>query len=258
MKTNNIIEKIIRSIPNLTVFQLERIDSIVSILLMDFLRIAKNLNSDIATEEFVRDFGDVLRIHHAFSNEPFSKDKFEFALEKILYNLGRHAVLAQKGNPGYDIKIDSQTFSLKTQADKQLKEDSIHISKFMELGKGKWENSIEDLSGLRDQFLFHMKNYDRILILRCLSKDLKNLTYELVEIPKKLLLEAGSGSLKFSSKSRQAIARPGTCDILSSTGEMKFQLYFDGGGERKLQVKNLQKKYCTVHATWAFSSIGVV
>ena len=35
---------------------------------------------------------------------------------------------------------------------------------------------------------------------------------------------------------------------------MKYQLYFDGGTERKLQIKNLRKDLCTVHATWVFAS----
>ena len=39
-----------------------------------------------------------------------------------------------------------------------------------------------------------------------------------------------------------------------SRGEMKYQLYFDGGTERKLQIKNLRKDLCTVHATWVFAS----
>ena len=33
---------------------------------------------------------------------------------------------------------------------------------------------------------------------------------------------------------------------------MKFALYFDGGTERKLQVKDLQKSLCIVHGEWDF------
>jgi type II restriction enzyme len=29
-------------------------------------------------------------------------------------------------------------------------------------------------------------------------------------------------------------------------------LYFDGGGERKLQIKHLLKSHCAVIATWEF------
>ncbi|MBK7271462.1 MAG: hypothetical protein IPI07_18805 [Flavobacteriales bacterium] len=29
-------------------------------------------------------------------------------------------------------------------------------------------------------------------------------------------------------------------------------MYFDGGGERKLQVQHLRKSLCLVHAEWVF------
>ena len=37
--------------------------------------------SDVITDCVLQDFGDALRIHHCFSREPFTKDKFEFATE---------------------------------------------------------------------------------------------------------------------------------------------------------------------------------
>ena len=46
--------------------------------------------------------------------------------------------------------------------------------------------------------------------------------------------------------------KPGYCDVINENGEMKFQLYFDGGTERKLQIKNLLKTHCIVHAVWEF------
>ncbi len=72
----------------------------------------------------LENFGDALRIHHSFSVEPFSKDKFEYVLEKVV-NFDQHrAQLSSKGNPGHDITIDGVPVSLKTQADKSIKEDT--------------------------------------------------------------------------------------------------------------------------------------
>ena len=85
------------------------------------------------------DFGDALRLHHAFSAEPFTKDKFEFLLWKTFTAGQVDAALAAKGNPGHDISIAGERFSLKTQADRSVKAERIWISKFMELGRGKWE-----------------------------------------------------------------------------------------------------------------------
>ena len=82
----------------------------------------------------LEDFGDVLRMHHCLSREPFSKDKFEYALERILIEAGEVASLAPRGQRGFDIEISTEKFSLKTEAAKAIRENTIHISKFMELG----------------------------------------------------------------------------------------------------------------------------
>lgn len=96
-----------------------------------------------------------------------------------------------------------------------------------------------------------MKSYERILSLRTLNKA-PSWKYELVEIPKELLQSAVNGELEMKLQSRQ-FPKPGYCYVRNEDGEDIFQLYFDGGSERKLQVKNLLKKYCSVHATWEFT-----
>jgi len=109
-----------------------------------------------------------------------------------------------------------------------------------------------DLTGLREQFFFHMLSYDRILSLRRLpTKEKLVCHYELVEIPKSLLEEAKNGRLVMVQKSRQT-PKPGYCYVNDKNGKEKFQLYFDGGTERKLQIKNLDKSFCIVHAEWRF------
>lgn len=214
------------------------------------------VDSDIFDECMLESFGDALLIHHCMSKEPFSKDKFEYVLERVANFCGKKAQIAAKGNPGHDITINGATFSLKTQADRQIKVDEIHISKFMELGHGEWGDNPSQLEALMIQFLNHMKSYQRILSLRTLSKPPKHWKYELVEIPKALLLEAQNGELKMKIDSPQ-FPKPGYCYVRDEQGVDKFQLYFDGGGERKLQVKHIQKKYCRVHAIWEFSSIDL-
>ena len=46
--------------------------------------------------------------------------------------------------------------------------------------------------------------------------------------------------------------KPGYCYVRNEDGQTIFSLYFDGGGERKLQIKNLSKDTCRVHAEWEF------
>jgi type II restriction enzyme len=54
--------------------------------------------------------------------------------------------------------------------------------------------------------------------------------------------------------STQKGAKPGYCHVPSKAGPLKYALYFDGGGERKLQIKGLRKDLCTVHAEWIFTA----
>lgn len=96
------------------------------------------INSDIFDDCMLNSFGDALLIHHCMSKEAFSKDKFEYVLERISNFCGQSAQLANRGNPGHDITINGERFSLKTQADRSIKDTEIHVSKFMELGQGQW------------------------------------------------------------------------------------------------------------------------
>lgn len=186
----------------------------------------------------------------SFSAEPFTKDKFEYALERVCNLCEIPAIRAPRGNPGHDLTIGGTAFSLKTQADAAIQSDYIHISKFMELGKGHWGDKVEDLFGLRERFFKHMHSYERILTLRRLRKSGFHV-YELVEIPKTLLLEAASGEFRMMSDSPQ-FPKPGYCAVRDSSGKLKYELYFDGGTERKLQIRKLDKALCMVHATWTF------
>lgn len=204
--------------------------------------------SDIISECILQEFGDILRLHYCLSSEPFAKDKFEHALVKVFNRCGRIATLASRGNRGHDITIDGVGISLKTEGSSNIRGDFIHISKFMELGKGEWSDKIDDLVGLRNAFFHHMESYDRILTLRRLKKPEVH-CYELVEIPKTLLIEAAQGEFEMMFSSTQK-PKPGTCTVRDMEGRIKFQLYFDGGTERKLQIRHIDKRLCTVHATW--------
>lgn len=202
----------------------------------------------------LNDFGDVLRMHHCLSKEALSKDRFEYALEQTLNLSGIPAALASsRTNRGHDITIRNVPCSLKTQADKSIKESEIHISKFMELGKGKWPSTASGMGALRDMFLEHMRAYERIFTLRCLARNPMCWRYELVEIPKSLLSEAACGKLSVSKNTKQE-TRPGCCSVYDEMKNLKFELYFDAGSERKLQVRHLRKDLCIIHAQWEFAT----
>ncbi len=206
----------------------------------------REANSDIVTPCVLEHFGDALQIHHCFSSKPLTKDSFEYVLERVLNDCNISAKLARRGNRGHDITIRGIPFSLKTQADRNIRRDILHVSKFMELGKGRWE-SAKDFPALRDQFTAHMAAYERILQLRRITSDEYLQEYELVEIPKAMLLLAKKGVFT-ASKTKQD-PPPGYCTV-SEGGRVLFRLYFDGGTERKLQIQRLLKERCIVHASW--------
>jgi hypothetical protein len=248
------IDQLTTALRELTEQQLRLIETVVTQFRRPFLMIERHCDSDIVDDRVLNDFGDVLRIHHCFSKEALSKDRFEYALEKTLNLSGRTASLAaSRTNRGHDITIEGVPCSLKTQADKGIKEHEIHISKFMELGKGRWPKTAGGLGELRNLFLRHMDAYERIFTLRCLTKNPEGWRYELVEIPKALLQEAEHGQLEIQRKTKQE-TRPGYCRVKDAEGELKFELYFDAGSERKLQIRHLRKNLCTVHAQWVFAT----
>lgn len=208
----------------------------------------------ISTESILEDFGDSLRIHHCFTDEPFTKDKFEYVLVNVCKYYGLQSEKLQNNHPGEDVLIDGQRYSLKTQADKNLRINLINIHKFMELGKGEWTDKEEHLKGLTTQFLHHLGNYEKIIVLRNIGRPTPGnpfWKYELVEIPKVLLSEVNTGVYKMMSDSIQT-PKPGYCRVYNQIGELKFELYFDGGTERKLKVNKIDKQNCIVHATWEF------
>lgn len=243
------LKAIVDRIPSLSDGQLHWLERVLAVFAAESHFALSD--SDLFDKGILENFGDALRIHHSFSMEPFSKDKFEYVLCNVLILGGHAAVLAPKGNRGHDLSIGQVKLSLKTQADKDIRLNRIWISKFMELGKGEWGDNPSQLQGLLDQFINHLASYDRILVLRTLSKA-PNWKYELVEIPKSILLEARNGLLEMMLESKQ-YPKPGYCRVYDNQQQLYYELYFDGGSERKLQIKSLDKSICRVHATWDFT-----
>jgi type II restriction enzyme len=248
-------KRLAQRLSSLSAHQLECVGQVVTALQLSYAATTAP-DSDFATTTFAAEFADLLKIHHFFSEQPFTKDKFEYGLVRVLRRCGHRAEKANRGNPGQDISVNDEKWSLKTQADAGIRIDEIYISKFMELGRGVWDTET-DLIALRQRMFTHLESYARIFTLRCLSAARRypqSLTYEyeLVEIPKLLLQQAAHFPLTMMQGSRQS-PKPGYCVVTDAEGSGLFQLYFDGGTERKLQIKQLQKRACRVHASWKFS-----
>lgn len=170
-----------------------------------------NPKSDFATEQFAASFSDDLIFNHLSSTQPLTKDKFEYAMVSSFNEIGHSASKTISNTyPGQDITVDEHDWSLKTEAAKNIKRDEIHISKFMELGKGAWE-TVADLERMRQRMFDHMTRYERIFTLRCFRTPINEseiaYEYELVEIPKSVLLMANGQPITFH-KTKQLTAAP--------------------------------------------------
>jgi len=248
MAAHSNLSSLAKALAALTPSQVELVTAVIRQFDLPYESSRKE-DSDFVTLAVLDRLGDALRIHHAFSRQALSKDRFEFALERSLSRAGIQAELVEnRTNRGHDITINGIPVSLKTQADANIRVNSLHISKFMELGKGQWE-----LPLLRDMFLAHMRSYDRIFQFRCLLPGPISHLYELVEIPKRLLMEGANAQLVTQTRSRQT-PQPGYGYVYDTEGKLKYALYFEGGTERKLQIKSIRKDLCIVHATWKFES----
>jgi hypothetical protein len=238
---------------------------IAEVFLSPIFMTVPRVAAPILTPRSASHFGDVLRLHHCFSDEPFTKDKFEHLFKSTLEKDGVAVKKPTTNNPGEDLTIGKERVSLKTQADQNIDIDSVQIHKFMELGRGDWGNNADDIKNLLVQFLDHISRYERIFVLRAINNPkvckAKNTAftdweYELLEIPKSLLEEARFGEIKISQRSKLKTTKPATCSVYephdNQERSLKYNLYFDGGGERKLKITALSKRYCKVHATWKF------
>jgi type II restriction enzyme len=207
-------------------------------------------HSDLLTDEIAHALCVRMRFHHALDADALAKDKFENAIASAFRDCGYDTAKAPKGNPGHDLTIEDVRYSLKTQADSKIRDSRIDIHKFMELGKGEWSDDPEHFRALCGQVVDHLGRYERILVFRRL-KHRTHEVYELVEIPKSLVLDALKLDPVISVESASAI-KPATTELVDDEGTV-LRLYFDGGGERKLKIKDIRKGACHVHATWTFA-----
>ncbi|CAN5386669.1 hypothetical protein BH11ARM2_BH11ARM2_31570 [soil metagenome] len=215
----------------------------------------RSSKSDIATELFCADFRNRLLLHHAISEAKLSKKLFEYAFASSCRFTGRSAsITTSDTHAGADVVVDNIAFSLKTEACKSIRANSITISKFSE---GRWiqqASSLEELAReTTTRIPRQLKNYARIGVLRAHSlADLK-VKYELVEIPVAVLrLVAGLTADDFSPRTPQG----GSTARVLRKGLPVFTLRLDGS-DGKVSLTNLDLALCRVHATWTVPVVGV-
>jgi hypothetical protein len=212
-------------------------------------------NTDIAIPIFSRNFRQRLQIHHATHEEAFKKKTFEFAFKSASIASGRKAEMdTNDTSPGYDVIVDGQKFSLKTEAGKSINPKYITISKLME---ARWMR--ECLTGVDFQrgmkhLMGHFSKYDRVLILRAVRVDepFRGMRYDLLEIPLSLLkLVEKLLPTDFAPRGEKS---GGSSATVKSGNEEGFKLRLDGSVE-KVTINRLKVSLCKKHASWTVQTL---
>ncbi len=149
---------------------------------------------------------------------------------------------------GYDVYTMDTKFSLKTEAARGTRDNTIAISKLMECA---WLRSVENrealIVGIKRYVLPHFSQYDRVMNLQIFrGLETKSVRYVLIEIPKALF--ESIGELK-AEDFKELGNKHGTSARVSYAGQIAYSLRFDGSDE-KITISGLRVSLCTIHAMW--------
>src|SRR4030067_1528837 len=97
------IQRVISILRELKEGQKALVEEVATLLARQYITIWHLPSSDFVDDCLLYTLGDLIRVHHAFSKGPFTKDKFEYALEKAKNLCGVRAELSNSGTPGHDI-----------------------------------------------------------------------------------------------------------------------------------------------------------
>lgn len=203
---------------------------------------------------FEESFRTQLLMHHATHEDKLNKKSFEYLFKYACEAAGRTAVINHDPtDAAEDVRVDGTRFSLKTQADSAANRRAIYIQKLME---ARWIRDCQSAEQFAEQAVSrigaHLRGYERILALRAFNADPGKVLYELIEIPKDLLLRITSLTpADFSPRNRYGSSG---ADVRDERGRA-FRLLLDGSVE-KVRIFNLQTDRCVLHGEWLIDLPG--
>lgn len=213
-----------------------------------------NPDSDFATPRFTANFRNRLLIHHATNEAKLTKKAFEYAFRGACAADGRAGTITLSDTfSGVDVTVEGVRFSLKTEASKGIRPESITISKFTE---ARWIQQFSTLDDLAREAVrripAHLGQYDRILVLRARDMSATRLLYEVVEIPRDVLGRvAALTAADFSPRTAQG----GSSARVAISGRPAFTLRLDGS-DGKITIAGLQTEFCVRHISWVIPTVA--
>lgn len=246
------IADVVSTLQQLTPTQVDVVKAIIDRFADE--QVSEHCRDDFLTREAFEYFSMRLAAHHAYSSSVLKKENFEHILEQSFIRAGIPAARADSMTEGgADLKAGNVTLSLKTEAAKNLKLDSITISKLMEAAWIKGITSTEDIpERIATMVVPHFANYDQIFILRSYpDKERPDaIRYDLREIPKAVLsLVSDLQPEDFSPLTRTRT----TSAEVKMDGRRAFKFRLDGSDD-KLTINYLDVGLCPLHAWWSLAA----
>lgn len=204
-----------------------------------------NPESSLVDDDFESEFRSKLLTHHCFIGSPLFQESFDSAFAAAARESGHNVTPATTGQRFWDLTVDGRSVSLKSTKAKNLRHDTLHISKLTEAA---WIQDCRSAKKRRDETLALFDSYceqvDAIIQLRFFRDQH---IYELVEIPTLLFQQ-----IKNVSRTHFAADGP-TINIPIGANPPDFTLKLDRS-DAKVTIANINKKLCTVHAVWTLGN----
>jgi hypothetical protein len=197
--------------------------------------------SPFRDSEFETEFRSKLLTHHCFMGSPLFQESFDSAFVAACQQSGHQVSWAPEGQRFWDVMVDGRRISLKSSKAKQLRLETLHISKLTEAA---WIQDCRTATKRRELTFRLFKEYceevDAIYQLRYFSR-LR--MYELVEIPVTLFTQV------FQVGRKHFAADGPTISIPVGKQPPDFTLKLDRS-DAKVTIANINKARCFVHGTW--------
>jgi hypothetical protein len=118
------VQALIPDLQKLTRDQFDWIERLIKSMSLP-VNSTRNPNSDVFTDDRSLElFFLYLVTHHSLSSEPFKKEKFEYAIEKMMGTLNRAAARpASRTHRGHDLTVSGERWSFKSEAHKAIKKE---------------------------------------------------------------------------------------------------------------------------------------
>ena len=183
--------------------------------------------------------------HDAEGDDCLDGDRSERRFREAAHAAG-HTIL--NGTPGgsWDFQVNDERIQLKTEASGTINEDRAHISSYTRIGSVVWADDSETLVRLKETYLESLLGWDRLLLLRRFGRG--PFFYELLEVPKTVLLQAGQVDPRFTGNILPRSAVLDTADL-----RISFQ-----SSVRKISL-SVNRAVCVPHGTgWVISADDVL